>query len=454
VARLKVAALIIGPIGVGLIGLYLNFVTSVATLIGLGLNASAVREIAAANSAGRVALLSSSLRALVSVTAIAAIVAAIGLLTFRAPVARTFLDAGMAEDIPWLTLAAILLAMTTVCLVLLNGFRQIASLSLMQVSGAVLGTLTGLALLYGWREEGILSYVVAVQAGGLLAGIVFASRLPWPKTPFRPRIVISQAGAMVTQGLSFMVSTFALSFAVLTIRSMIGGRLGGVALGQFAGAWVISSTYVSFILQAMGTDFYPRLSESAGDRHTYLRLISEQVETAVLLATPVLILTIAFAPWILQFAYSSAFKDAASLLRWQVLGDFFKIISWTLAMSLLATSRSKTYLAVEISAAAIFVIFVWFGIERFGLEVAGIGYFAMYALYLVLLLAVTGVRFEASALKAISVCGVLSTIVFLASMISEASGMAVGTIAFGLMTNWLYRRLNELGALPSILRLR
>ena len=46
--RTKAAALLVGPVGIGLIGLYLNLVSAASALAGLGLNASAVREIAGA----------------------------------------------------------------------------------------------------------------------------------------------------------------------------------------------------------------------------------------------------------------------------------------------------------------------------------------------------------------------------------------------------------------------
>ncbi|MBV9528994.1 oligosaccharide flippase family protein, partial [Sphingomonas sp.] len=62
--RMKGAALLVGPSGVGLISLLLNLVMLAAAIAGLGFGASAVREIAAAEGAGDLARRDATRRAL------------------------------------------------------------------------------------------------------------------------------------------------------------------------------------------------------------------------------------------------------------------------------------------------------------------------------------------------------------------------------------------------------
>lgn len=453
ILRLKGAALMVGPVGLGLIGLYLNFVTAVATLIGLGLNASGVREIAAAKAAGDTQLVDSSRRALTWISLTMALLVAGAVFVLREPIALHLLsDASLAGSLLWLAVAAALLAFSTICSIALNGFRKLRALASLQVGSALLGTVVGLAILYVWREEGLIAYVVSVQAAALAVGLVLVLRLPRPGTAVNLRQVLRQGGVMAALGLSFMISVFAAGLAVLAVRSTIGQQLGGVALGQFAASWIISSTYVGFILQAMGTDFYPRLSEAIDDRATAARLVSEQVETAVLLAAPLLVLTLAAAPWVLQLAYSEAFRPAAELLRWQIVGDLFKIASWPFAMSLLAARRGRAYVLIEVSAVVFFAAFVWLTAGQLGLAAAGIGYLVMYAFYATAVMVAAGLRLDPHAWRVCIASGLLVGMVFLASLQSESWALVAGAVALTITLAMLVRRLDHVGALPLALR--
>ena len=82
----------------------------------------------------------------------------------------------------------------------------------------------------------------------------------------------------------------------------------------------------------MTTDYYPRLTATIQDHTTAKKVVSEQSEVVLLLTGPILILMLSFAPWILELLYSNHFVQAVTVLRWQVLGDILKILSWPLAM--------------------------------------------------------------------------------------------------------------------------
>ncbi len=83
-------------------------------------------------------------------------------------------------------------------------------------------------------------------------------------------------------------------------------------------------TYIGFVLGAMGTDYYPRLTAVIHDHTSVNRIVNEQTEVALLLATPVLLAMLGLAPWVITLLYSDQFGEAVETLRWQVLGDLFE----------------------------------------------------------------------------------------------------------------------------------
>jgi O-antigen/teichoic acid export membrane protein len=319
----------------------------------------------------------------------------------------------------------------------------------------LLGTIAGLAMLATWGSKGLIAYVIAGPAAGVVAGFATWQKTKPPQAPDAGReLVTSQAKHMIRLGFAFMLSGLALSLAVLLVRTTIKSAIGDVPLGLFAATWTISSTYVGVVLQAMGADFYPRLSASIDNQQESSRLIGEQVETAMLLATPILLLTLGFAPFVLQLAYSSAFTDAANLLRWQILGDAFKIMSWPFAMALLAARRSWAYWSIETATALLLAIFVWLTIDRLGLEAAGAGYLAMYVFYFAAQMAASGnrVRMEKRVIwtcagSTAAVAGVMAT-----AMQSEAAGMVLSAFLGGAFAFAAFVRMRSLGALGSAFR--
>ena len=119
---------------------------------------------------------------------------------------------------------------------------------------------------------------------------------------------------------------------------------GVYGAGQFQAATALAMVYVGFVLQAMGTDFYPRLTTVSDDNRKCNQLVNEQAEISILLALPGVLATLALAPWVIQMFYSSKFDKAAEILCWQVAGTFLQVNSWPMGFIILAKGRGAVLL--------------------------------------------------------------------------------------------------------------
>lgn len=150
------------------------------------------------------------------------------------------------------------------------------------------------------------------------------------------------------------------------------------ALGHFEAAWIISMTYAGFVLRAMGTDFYPRLTAVIQDPAAANRLVNEQSEAALMLAAPVLLAMLGLAPWVVQLLYSSEFAETADILRWQIMGDIFKVACFPLGYIILAAGEGRIFLLSDTVSMGVFVLAVWIGLPILGLPATGIAFLLMY----------------------------------------------------------------------------
>jgi len=382
--RTKAVAMLLGPAGIGLVGLLQNLIATAATASALGLGTVGTRQIAEANGQGDLVAVTTARRALFWGTLVLAVVGSLVFWLLREAIARHVLgDDTLAGAVGWLALGVGLTVASGSQSALLTGMRRIGDIARVQIGSSVLSTLLGLAAIGWWGAKGLLVFVLVAPASSFLFGHLYAARLPRVHSAPTPLTqLMEQWRTLIRLGSAFMVAGLMVTLGHLLVRTLVQRELGPAALGQFQAAWAISMTYIGFVLGAMGTDYYPRLTAVIHDREAANRLVNEQTEVALLLAGPVLLAMLALAPWVIRLLYTAEFYEAANILRWQVLGDVLKIASWPLGFVMLAAGAGRTFMLSETFAIGVFVLLVWLGLPVLGIQVTGIGFALMYVCYL------------------------------------------------------------------------
>lgn len=182
-------------------------------------------------------------------------------------------------------------------------------------------------------------------------------------------------------GLAFMWSAvLSMGLDALT-RSIIVRDFGADGAGVYQAAWSLSGMFASFVLSAMGADFYPRLTAIIGDHAKATRVVNEQTEIGVLLALPGLLGALAFAPLAIKLLYTREFLAAAELLPFMALGVFGRVISWPLGFVQLAKGASRLYAATETIFIGLQAVLVIVLIREFGIVGAAYAFALVYAAY-------------------------------------------------------------------------
>ena len=75
-----------------------------------------------------------------------------------------------------------------------------------------------------------------------------------------------------------------------------------------------------------------------------------------------------------------------SLFAFQLLGDFFKMITWVLGYVLLAKAMTKTFIIVEIVSCSLFALLSIFFINLYGTIGANIGYACSFFIQFIIML--------------------------------------------------------------------
>jgi len=382
--KMKVVAVLLGPAGVGLVGLYLNLVQTAATVAALGFGNVGTRQIATARAEGGEAAVGRTRRALFWGTMVLALIGAAVFWALSGWIARVILDdATRAHDVAWLSVAVALTVAAGSQGALLSGLRRVGDLARINVLSGVVGAALGVAALGLWGTDGLLALVLVAPIATFLLGHLYVARLGPPAgRPPQLRELAQEWSVMIRLGSAFMLSGLVTVLGFLLARTLVQRELGADALGQFQAAWAIGMTYLGFVLGAMGTDYYPRLTAAMGDRAAAARLVNEQTEVALLLCAPVLVAMLGCAPYVIRLLYSAEFGPAVEILRWQLLGDILKVMSWPLGFVILAAGAGKTYVLTESLGMGVFVLGIFVALPLIGVTATGVAFLALYVAYL------------------------------------------------------------------------
>ncbi len=457
--RTKIAAVLLGPAGVGLIGLFNNLIGTASTLAGLGFSTVGTRQIAEASGRGDHVAMGAARRALLWGTLILALIGGAAVFGFRRSLATYVLDdSRLFARVGWLGIGVALTVVAGSQGALLNGMRRIGDIARVRVYSAVLSTVVGCAAIVLWGEAAIITFVLAAPTGSFLFGRLFVARLPAIQAPpSELKALCSQWRVLSRLGAAFMLAGLVANAGQLVVRSLVQRELGAAQLGHFQAAWAISMTYLGLILSAMGTDYYPRLTEAIHEPREANRMVNEQTEVALLLAAPILLAMLGLAPWVIELLYSSRFSEAASILRWHVLGDLLKIASWPLGFVILAAGDGRTYLLSELTAMVAFVALVKLGLPLFGIVVTGAAFVCMYFLYLPLVYVLarrrTGFRWTSTVARQLAALAASNLALFGLAGWSRAAGGVAGIVlagAFGFYGARRMARLSDMGSSPRV----
>lgn len=453
--RTKVAALIIGPQGMGAIALYQSVLATASSVLSLGTSSAGTRRIAERSLPEQQDAQRLAVRALFVGCWILAFVGSVGLFLCRDLVAVLLMgDRSKARAIGWLAVGVGLTIVSGAQSAFLSGQRQLGDIARITVWSAILASIIGIAAVSTLGDIGVAIFVLAAPIATFLFGFI-AIRRRRVRQDRRPtwRELAPHWIGLAKLGAAFTISGLAGSVAQLMVRSMILKQAGSESLGQFQAAWTIGMTYIGFVLTAMSTDFYPRLSAAIADHPLANRLINQQAEVALLACGPIFLVMLGCAPVAVRLLYSSEFSQAAHLLRWQILGDVLKVAAWPLGFILLASGNGRDFVLTEALANGIFVAVAWIAIPSLGAEAASIGFLVMYATYLptvwLLARAKTGFRWEPKALGYLTVLAGFALTAFCLSLRYGVAAMSFSALAALMLSVYGLGRLGEMVTLPA-----
>jgi antigen flippase len=388
IIRNKAVALMLGPEGIGLMGLYSALADMAQNLAGMGVQSSGVRQIAEAAGTNDDETIARTALVLSRTAFVLGAVGALLLVLLAVPLSGlTFGSHQQAGGVALLSLAVALRIVSGGQMALLQGLRRISDIAIVNVAAAFSGTVITIPLIYFFGLNGIVPSLIAVAIVTGLTSWHFRRRVQLPSTGMPPPLFGRESKRLLKLGLVFMASGLLTFGAAYANRLIVLHAEGLESAGFYQAAWAIGGLYAGIVLQAMGTDFYPRLTAVSGNNAECNRLVNEQVQMSLLLAGPGVVATLTFAPFVLHILYSHAFDGATDLLRWICLGMMLRILAWPMGYIVIAKAAEAIFFWTEVAATVVHVGLAFLLVPYFGAAGAGVAFLGLYVWHGILIYA-------------------------------------------------------------------
>ncbi|MCA1919184.1 MAG: oligosaccharide flippase family protein, partial [Flavobacterium piscis] len=207
---------------------------------------------------------------------------------------------------------------------------------------------------------------------------------------------IAEGRAMLKLGFMISLSGLITMGASYIVRIYISNTGGVDQVGLYNAGFAIINTYVGLVFTAMSTDYYPRLSAVAQSNEKSREVINQQVEIALLILAPIIMLFLVFINWVVIILYSTKFLPVNDMILYAALGMFFKAASWAVAFIFLAKGASKLFFWNELITNIYLLALNIAGYYFWGLTGLGISFLVAYILYLIQVFVVARLKYEFS----------------------------------------------------------
>lgn len=396
--RGKLIAIFLGPAGVGISALLLTTITPLQLISAMGMNISAMKEIAQAQEKGNTELFSGVIKIFRRVILLASLAGGIITIVISPGLSLFAFDhSNYTITFACLALYIVFTNLASAEITILQGSRNIKLLARSTLLGPFIGLVISTPLYYLYGTNGIAPAMIIIAFTSYFINFYFVKKLSLTAVTHTRKEIANAGKKWLSLGFLFMISTLIGSVISFLLNTYIS-RYGNIEdVGFFQSATSFTNQYIGLVFMAMSVDYFPRLAAISDDNLKIKDVVNNQSEIVLLIACPLIITLIITAPFIVTILLSKAFLVIVPLLKWMALALFFKAASYPLGYIALAKGDNKLFFWFDavIFTSVNFILFIA-GYKIFGLIGLGYASITSFTLYYIAIIIVARKKFAFS----------------------------------------------------------
>ena len=180
---------------------------------------------------------------------------------------------------------------------------------------------------------------------------------------------------------------------LITIRTLLVEH-SGVELASYWEGYSRLSLFMSGLaISSISLYYLPKLVE-ANTGQEMLKVVLWGVKFLFAVAFPAMLLIFLFGSNVISLLYTTNFLEAIFLLKWELLGTFLKLLSFTVSFIMVAKKLTTVFVLSELISGLVFFGLSVLLVEMYGIVGASIAFAGTYFLYLLWVVIYFGKRFR------------------------------------------------------------
>jgi PST family polysaccharide transporter len=380
----KIIAITLGTSGVALVSQYIDFISISRSFATAGIQQGVVKYVAEfKNNKNEFAkILSTSLRITLFMTLFVGVILFIFSKYFSFVLFNT-------NDFQYIirifSFSIILFGLNILLIKILNGTGEIRKLVFVNIANSLFSLIMTTLGAYFFKLQGALISLSIAESIVFFISLFFVIKSNWFTIElFKFNIDIKHATALFKYTLMGITSMMLAPSIKILIRNYIITNISMNEAGIWSGLGRISNSYLSFLTLTLSYYYLPKFSslkKASSIRQELLAGYKIIIPTLLTL----IILIFVFRKYIILLIYTKDFLSMEKLFLPQLIGDFFKIISWLIAYLMLAKAKTVMFIGTEIIFGATYYYLSIYFASLFGIEGVVYAYTINYIIYTITL---------------------------------------------------------------------
>ncbi len=377
----KVVAIYIGPKGLSIMGQLTSFIAILIPLSTGGVLLGVTKYIAEFAGENNTRKLNDLLKTSLIIVLVFSVICSLVVVVFSVYFSQwLFATTDYHWIIKLLGFVIISSALNGWILAVINGYKKFKVFNLINIIGSIFGLIITVFCAVNYSVYGALIALVISQSVVFVVSLFYVL---WFKI-IEIKLVFALnkqiVKALIGFSLMALISVITVPMVQLLLRNYIIKNIGLSDAGLWEAINRISTLHLMLITTSLITYYLPRLSEIKKGNllREEVRSVSKIVIPFVFISSMLIYLLRNLA---IQILFTSEFNTIEPLFFYQMLGDFFKVISWLFALIMLAKAKQSVYIVSEIVFASLFYFLSIAFVTKYGVIGATYSYAITYFIY-------------------------------------------------------------------------
>lgn len=375
VISVKITSVILGPAGIGLIGIIDNVINLITQGSSFGIQTIGTQLIAKDRTD------KNNQKVLGFWMLLCGFLAAVFCFFFSNFLSEITFDSNVYSlHFKALSVYFIFYSLINFSIIILKGLNEIKRLVQYQIVSVIFVSLATISCYILWGIQGIFPAFIANSLVTFLVYSVYLYKLDLKSVTINKEAVLLQGKYLFSKGgLLALNGVFGL-VCFFIIRKYLK-QINPDFLGFYEAANLYLIAYFGIIFTSLANDYFPTLTHKVAQKEEINSFVNIQIQTTILITTPLVLIMYFGYDFIIPFLTSSSFLPVREILLFGLISILCKTINYPLGYIVLAIDDTKNFFYQNIIGDVLNVILIFVFYHFFGLIGIGLAMFLQYAAF-------------------------------------------------------------------------